>query len=95
MRVAVGLAGAVMPVVSAEGRQLFEPFLDVGDQPVFGVVDVDPGGDVQAEASTRPSWMLALASAFSIWPVMLINSRCFLVLNHKHSVWDFMLRPFI
>jgi len=46
VRIAIGLAGAMVPVVVAEGRQLFEPLVDVGDEPVLGIVDPDPGGDV-------------------------------------------------
>src|SRR5271157_1208241 len=40
VRIAVALAGAVMAVVLAEWRQLFEPLVDIGDQPVFRVVDI-------------------------------------------------------
>src|SRR5262249_42399992 len=46
MRIAVSLTGSVMAVVLAERRELFEPFVDVGDQSVFGVVDPNPGRDV-------------------------------------------------
>src|SRR5437899_326445 len=41
VRIAVGLPGAVMTVVGAKRRELFEPFLDVCNQPVFGIVDSD------------------------------------------------------
>ena len=44
--VAVDLAGAVMVIIRSLGRQLLQPFLDVADQPGFGVVDINRGGDV-------------------------------------------------
>ena len=46
VRIAVGLPGAVMAVLGAKRRELFEPLLDVRNQPVFGVVDVNPRRDV-------------------------------------------------
>src|ERR1039457_4081999 len=46
VRIAVGFAGAVMAVVLAERRQLFEPLVDIGDQPVFRVVDIHARSDM-------------------------------------------------
>src|SRR6516164_3130966 len=46
MSVAVVLAGAMVPIVLAKGRQLLKPFRNVGNEAVFGVVDVDTGSDV-------------------------------------------------
>src|ERR1035437_9433511 len=46
VRIAVGFAGAVMAVVLAERRQFFEPFVDIGDQPVFRVVDIHARSDM-------------------------------------------------
>ena len=50
VRIAVGLAGAVVPVVFPERGQFFEPLVDIQDQPVLRIVDVDArrnvhGGD--------------------------------------------------
>src|SRR6516162_9041284 len=45
MSVPVVLAGAMVPIVLAEGRQLLQPFLNVGNEAVFGIVDIDPGRD--------------------------------------------------
>jgi len=36
--IAIGFSGAVMAVVFAIRRQLFEPFVDVGQQAILGVV---------------------------------------------------------
>src|SRR5947208_17140297 len=47
-----------------------------------------------AEASARPSWIWALASAFSSSWVILINCRFFSVLNQRYSVWDFICNAF-
>ena len=46
MGVTIRFPGSMMAVVSAERRKLFQPFIDIADQTVFGVVDVDPCGDV-------------------------------------------------
>src|SRR5580658_5723792 len=35
VRIAVGLAGAVMPIIVAVRRQLLQPLIDVGQQSVF------------------------------------------------------------
>src|SRR5260370_28341924 len=46
MRVAIRLAGAMMPVVVAIGGDFLEPFVDVGQQSVLCVIDPNTGGDV-------------------------------------------------
>jgi hypothetical protein len=46
VRVAVGFAGAVMPVVLAKRGEFLKPLVDVLNQAVFGVVDVYARGDV-------------------------------------------------
>ena len=44
--IAIGFARAVMTVILAERRQFLQPFVDVGQQPVFGVVHPDAGSNV-------------------------------------------------
>ena len=46
VRVAVGLAGAVVSIVAPERSELFEPLIDVRNQSVFGVVDPYSGGNM-------------------------------------------------
>src|SRR5271157_5882606 len=46
-----------------------------------------------AETRIKPSLICDLASAFSTSSVMLMNSRCFFVLNHRYSVCDFIACP--
>ena len=46
MRIAIRLPGAMMPVILAERRQLFQPFINIRDQAVLGIVHPDAGGDV-------------------------------------------------
>src|SRR5580658_6928349 len=44
--IAIRFARAVMAVILAERRQFLQPFVDVGQQPVFGVVHPDAGRNV-------------------------------------------------
>ena len=46
MGIAIGFPGAVMAVVLAEWREMFEPLVDIGDQTVFGVVDPHARGNM-------------------------------------------------
>ena len=46
VRVAICLTGAMVTVITAEGRQLFQSLLDVCDQPAFRVIHIHPGSDV-------------------------------------------------
>jgi CheY-like chemotaxis protein len=46
VRIPVRLAGLVMAIVLAEGRQVLQPLVDIGDQAVFGVVYPDAGRDM-------------------------------------------------
>ena len=46
MRIAIGLAGAVMAVILAKRRQFFQPLVDVGEQSVLRVVDPHTGRDM-------------------------------------------------
>src|SRR5262249_53882072 len=46
VRIAVGLPGVMVAVVLTEGRQLLQPLIYVGNQPVFRVVDPHSGGDM-------------------------------------------------
>jgi hypothetical protein len=48
VRITISLTGLVMAVILAEWRQMFQPFIDVGDQSVFGVVDPDARGYVHS-----------------------------------------------
>lgn len=41
MGISVVLTGLMMTVVGPRRRKLFKPFLDIGDQPVFQIIDVD------------------------------------------------------
>ena len=43
-----------------------------------------------AETRIMPSLISDFASAFSTSSVMLMNSRCFFVLNQRYSVYDFI-----
>jgi hypothetical protein len=46
VRVAIGLARSMMPVILAKRSQAFQPFIDVRQQSVFGIVHPDAGRDV-------------------------------------------------
>ena len=46
MGIAVGFAGAVVPVIVAKRRQFLQPFVDIRDQAVFGIIDIDARGNV-------------------------------------------------
>lgn len=48
VRVAIRFSGLVMPVVVAERRELFQPFIDIGQQPILGIVDPDSRGDMHS-----------------------------------------------
>src|SRR5258706_3125585 len=46
MGIPVGFPRVMVSVVLAEGRESFQPLVDVLDQPALVVVDVNAGGDV-------------------------------------------------
>jgi hypothetical protein len=46
MGVAVRLSRPVVVVLFSKGSKLFEPFVDVLDEAVFGVIYIDTGSDV-------------------------------------------------
>src|SRR5208282_6546283 len=54
MRVSVVLTGLVMPVVLPEGRELFQPLVDVVDKSALVIVDINPGGDVHGGDQDHP-----------------------------------------
>ncbi len=51
--IAVGFAGLVVAIVGAERGEFFKPLVDVGDQAVFGVVDIDSGRDVHGRSQDQ------------------------------------------
>ncbi len=44
--IAVGFARAVVPVIVAKRREVLQPFVDIGDQTILGIVDVNSRCDV-------------------------------------------------
>src|SRR6185437_13756966 len=46
MRIAIGLAGAVVLVVGLEWGEALEPGINIGQQALLGIVDPNAGGDV-------------------------------------------------
>src|SRR5262249_12093756 len=46
VRIAIGFPGLMMTIVLPERGEMLQPFVDIGDQPVFGVIDVNCGRNV-------------------------------------------------
>ena len=69
MRVAVVLAGAMMPIIHTVGSQLLQPFVDIRNQSRFGIVDIHTGGNMH-----RADHQQSLANtAFAQRPLDLIG----------------------
>jgi hypothetical protein len=78
VRIAVGFASPMVAVIAAKWRETLQPFVNIGDESIFGVVHMDAGGDVHcgdqnhalANAALRKS-RLDLRSDVQVFSVLL------------------------
>ena len=94
VRIAVGLTGAVVPVVFAERRQLFQPLVDIRHQAVLRVVYPYAGGDVHGRDQNHPFRDPALAQGRFHFRRNVDILPVFLCRNVRYSVWNFIARSY-
>jgi CheY-like chemotaxis protein len=94
VRIAVGLARAVMAIIVAVGRQLLQPLVDVGEQAVFGIVHPHAGCNMHCRYQNHSFANAAflqrgvhLAGNVNVLAVLLgLKLRIFRVKSHTTSL---------